>query len=124
MLYPILGLLLGILLGGFIPINIPPAFSNYIGVGILGALDSIFGAITATLQKKFEFKIFITGFFGNAVLAVLLSFIGDRLGIQMYLVVMFAFGNRVFLNFAIIRRMLLQNKNNQVESAKSSIADG
>jgi small basic protein len=109
MIYPLIGLMIGLILGNFIPFSISPAYSNYVGVGILGALDSIFGGVTANLQGKFDFKIFISGFFGNAILAVLLSYIGDKLGIQLYLVVMFAFGNRVFLNFAIIRRILLLN---------------
>jgi small basic protein len=61
------------------------------------------------MQKKFDFKVFITGFFGNALLAAGLAYMGDRLGIQLYLAAVFAFGNRLFLNFAIIRRVLLTN---------------
>jgi small basic protein len=52
-------------------------------------------------------KIFLSGFFGNALLAALLAYIGDKLGIPLYLAAVFAFGNRLFLNFAIIRRFLL-----------------
>jgi small basic protein len=106
-MFPLIGLVIGILLGTFIPYNIPAAYFDYVAVGILAALDSVFGGITATLQKKFDFKVFITGFFGNALLAAVLAYMGDRLGIQLHLAAMFAFGNRLFLNFAIIRRILL-----------------
>jgi small basic protein len=104
---PILGLIVGILLGVFIPYNIPYQYSNYVAVAILAALDSVFGGIAATLQGKFDLKVFLSGFFGNALLAAGLAYIGDQLGIQIYLAAIFAFGNRLFLNFAIIRRFLL-----------------
>lgn len=105
---PILGMIIGILLGlFFIPVNIPQQYSNYVAVAILAALDSVFGGIAATLQGKFEMKIFLSGFFGNALLAAVLAYIGDQLGIQIYLAAIFAFGNRLFLNFAIIRRYIL-----------------
>jgi small basic protein len=105
---PILGLIIGIVVGVvFIPINIPQQYSNYVAVAILAALDSVFGGISATLQGKFDMKVFMSGFFGNALLAAALAYIGDQLGIQIYLAAIFAFGNRLFLNFAIIRRYLL-----------------
>lgn len=105
---PLLGLIIGILVGVFfIPVNIPQQYSNYVAVAILAALDSVFGGISANLQGKFDLKIFLSGFFGNALLAAALAYIGDQLGIQIYLAAIFAFGNRLFLNFAIIRRYIL-----------------
>ncbi len=105
---PLLGLIIGILIGVFfIPVNIPQQYSNYVAVAILAALDSVFGGIAASLQGKFDLKIFLSGFFGNALLAAALAYIGDQLGIQIYLAAIFAFGNRLFLNFAIIRRYIL-----------------
>lgn len=104
---PILGLIFGILIGIFIPYNIPQQYSTYVAVAILASLDSVFGGIVATLQGKFDLKVFLSGFFGNALLAAGLAYIGDQLGIQIYLAAIFAFGNRLFLNFAIIRRIVL-----------------
>jgi small basic protein len=105
---PVLGLIIGILIGVFfIPVNIPQQYSNYVAVAILAALDSVFGGIAATVQGKFDMKVFLSGFFGNALLAACLAYIGDQLGIQIYLAAIFAFGNRIFLNFAIIRRFVL-----------------
>jgi small basic protein len=104
---PILGLIIGIVVGVIIPYNIPVQYSNYVAVAILAALDSVFGGMASTLQKKFDMKVFLSGFFGNALLAAVLAYIGDKLGIPIYLAAVFAFGNRLFLNFAIIRRYLL-----------------
>ncbi|HOJ11595.1 MAG TPA: small basic family protein [Clostridiales bacterium] len=107
---PIIGLIVGIIAGVFIPYNIPQQYSNYVAVAILAALDSVFGGVSATLQGNFDMKIFLSGFFGNALLAAGLAYIGDQLGIQIYLAAVFAFGNRLFLNFAIIRRSILNRR--------------
>ena len=113
---PLLGLIIGILIGVFfIPVNIPQQYSNYVAVAILAALDSVFGGIAANVQGKFDLKIFLSGFFGNALLAAALAYIGDQLGIQIYLAAIFAFGNRLFLNFAIIRRYIL-NKSSKKDN--------
>ncbi len=105
---PILGLIIGIIAGVFIPYDIPYKYSNYVAVAILAAMDSVFGAAASTVQGKFNLKIFLSGFFGNALLAAVLAYIGDQLGIQIYLAAVFAFGNRIFLNFGVIRRYVLE----------------
>jgi small basic protein len=43
----------------------------------------------------------------NALVAVLLTFVGDRLGLDLYLVALLAFGLRIFQNVALIRRHFL-----------------
>lgn len=101
---PIIGLIAGMVLGLlFIPADISYEHSTYVAVAILAALDSVFGGIAARVQNKFNMNVFISGFFGNAILAAILAYLGDLLGIQLYLAAIFAFGNRLFLNFAIIR---------------------
>ena len=51
--------------------------------------------------------IFMTGFFGNAILSVLIVFLGTKLGLDLYIAVGVVFAIRIFQNFAIIRRFLL-----------------
>jgi small basic protein len=55
----------------------------------------------------FDTRIFLSGFYTNALLAAALTFLGDRLGIDLYLVALFAFGWRIFQNVAVIRRHFL-----------------
>ena len=104
---PLLGLILGIVLGLILPLRIPPAYSYYMSIAVLAALDSVFGGIRASLEKKFEADVFISGFFGNALLAAGLAYIGDRLDVPIYLAAIFVFGSRLFQNFAMLRRHLL-----------------
>ena len=103
----IVGLLIGIMLGVFLNINIPDQFSPYMSVAILACLDSVFGAVRATLSKNFRADIFISGFFGNAVLAAGLAYLGDKMGVPIYLAAVIVFGGRIFNNFAIVRRLLI-----------------
>ena len=104
MIIPIIGLLVGIVIGILSPITIPIQYSSYMSVAILAALDSVFGGIRSSIEKTFNIEIFMSGFFGNAVLAAILTYIGDQLGVPIYYAAIFAFGVRLFQNFAIIRR--------------------
>ena len=104
-----IGLLLGVLLGLVLDVNIPETLSPYMSVAILACLDSVFGAVRASLSKNFTADIFISGFFGNAALAAALAYLGDKLGIPMYIAAVIVFGGRIFDNFAIIRRLIIES---------------
>ena len=108
-----IGLLLGVFLGLIFDVNIPEKFSPYMSVAILACLDSVFGAFRASLNKKFKPDIFISGFFGNALLAAALAYLGDKLGIPIYIAAVIVFGGRIFDNFGSIRRILLERFKNR-----------
>ncbi len=107
MIFAIIGLLAGIFLGLKLDITYPAKYALYISVAILASLDSVFGAARSILEDKFNTEIFVSGFFTNAILAGFLAYIGDRLGVPLYYAAIFAFGGRLFQNFASIRRHLL-----------------
>ena len=111
----IVGCLLGIILGVNAPI-IPYTYSGYLAIAIIAALDSIFGGITAVLNKKFDLKIFVTGFFGNAILSILLTYLGERLNVDIYLAAIVVFVGRMFTNLAIIRRYYIDKWSNKKET--------
>ena len=102
----ILGCVIGLVLGNFAPI-ISYTYSSYLAIAIVAALDSVFGGVVSSLNKKFDMGIFISGFFGNAILAILLAYLGQRLNVDIYLVALFVFVSRMFNNLAIIRRYYL-----------------
>jgi len=105
---PLLGLAIGIILGLQFPLHLPVAYAKYMSVAVLAALDSIFGGLRAGLEDRFDNAVFVTGFFSNTLLAGILAYIGDQLGVELYLAAVFAFGVRLFQNLAIIRRFLLK----------------
>lgn len=98
---------LGFFLGS--DLVVPYAFTEYIAVAILAFLDSLFGAAAASMQKKFDLPIFITGFFGNAIIAIFLVFLGQKLNVDIYLAAVIVFSTRLFNNFSIIRRMVVDD---------------
>ena len=104
MLLPLAGLLVGVLLGLVLDVQVGFDLSRYSAVAILAALDSVLGAVRAELDGLYDNRIFITGFLTNAIVAVILTFIGDRLGLDLYLVALITFGLRIFNNVALIRR--------------------
>ena len=104
---PIMGLIIGVIIGLLTDIKIPEEYSNYLSIAILAALDTLFGGIRAQLQNIYDEKVFVSGFFFNIVLAASLAFLGVHLGVDLYLAAVFAFGVRLFQNIAVIRRILL-----------------
>jgi small basic protein len=110
MVYALIGILIGVLIGFLLPFTYNSAYTLYVSVAILACMDSIFGGIRANLEDKFDATIFISGFIGNALLAAFLAYIGDRLGVPLYYAAIFTFGNRLFDNFAKIRRIITSKK--------------
>jgi len=105
---PMLALVLGFLSGYLAKVSIPAALATYMSVALLAALDSVFGGIRATLEGKYDNLIFLTGFFTNTLLAGVLAFLGDKLGVNLYMAAIFVFGVRLFQNLAIVRRILIE----------------
>lgn len=104
---PLLGLLIGLMLGLGFSLSVPAEYSRYTAIGILSGLDSLLGAGRAELCGEYDNRIFLSGFFANILLAGLLTFLGDRLGVELHLAAIVAFGVRIFNNLAIIRRQML-----------------
>lgn len=103
----IFGCIIGAILGNFAPI-ISYTYSSYLAIAIIAALDSVLGGIVSSLKKNFDMGIFISGFFGNAILAMLLAYLGQRLNLDIYLVSIFVFVSRMFNNLGFIRRYYLE----------------
>lgn len=107
MIYPIIGVILGIIVGFYLPL-VPQAYVKLLSVALMAALDFGLGGIRAAKEGCYDNQIFISGFFVNALLAVFLCYCGIRLGIDLYFVAVLAFGLRIFTNIAIIRRLYLK----------------
>ena len=104
----VVALIAGLAMGFFFPFTIPIVFSRYLSIGLLAALDSTFGAMRASLEGKYDEMVFITGFFTNTALAAGITFLGERLGVDLYLAAVIALGIRLFQNLGIIRQMAMR----------------
>lgn len=111
-----IAILIGCILGALIGMNAPTisyTWSGYLAISIIAALDSVFGGITSVLNGKFDLKIFVSGFFGNAILSILLTYLGERLNVDIYLAAIVVFVGRMFTNLAIIRRYYIDKWTNK-----------
>ena len=103
-----IAVLLGILAGLFVPYNLSNDTQPYVAVGILAALDTVFGGIWSNLQKRIKVGMFVSGLICNALIAILFTFMGDKLGIDLSLAVVVVFGVRIFNNLSSIRRYIFE----------------
>lgn len=103
----IIACILGVAVGLNAPI-ISYTYSSYLAIAIIAALDSVFGGVASVINKRFDMKIFISGFFGNAILAILLTVLGEKLNIDIYLAAIVVFVGRMFNNLGTIRRYYVE----------------
>ena len=119
-MYIVLSVLLGVLIGALLPWSIPAQYSIYAAVMLLAALDAAAGGINARLHHKFRGSLFVSGALGNGLIAVFLTYMGERIGISLYLAAVVVFGTRLFQNFGEIRRELLTLSGNRHTIGKNT----
>lgn len=107
------GLIVGLVIGVLCPWTVPAKWSLYMAAGLLAVLDSALGGLKARVMGQFKLGIYLSGSIGNAAIAVFLTWLGEKMGIPIYLAAVVVFGTRMFQNFAEIRRELLTSKQNR-----------
>ena len=113
----VLGIILGVIVGIVLP-TIPYTVSKFLAIAIVAALDSVLGGLASRINKKFNAGVFVSGFFINAVLAIVLTYFGERLNVDIYLATIIVFVGRIFNNLGIIRTKKKVKKKNQYTKRK------
>lgn len=117
-----IAILVGCILGALVGINVPLisySYSSYLAIAIIAALDSVFGGITGVLKQEFDFNVFISGFFCNSILSILLTYLGNKLNLDIYLAAIVVFVGRMFLNLTIIRKYYIEKWTKKIEEHKA-----
>lgn len=111
MLYVIAGLAIGILAGLKLNIGYNPAYAVYISLLTLAIINTIINMACDNFKK--EMNILKSGLLlsSDLIFALLLGFIGDKLGLPIYLAAVFAFGNNIYKNIRVITNFLIQKYN-------------
>ncbi|NAZ85166.1 small basic family protein [Kineococcus indalonis] len=104
------GLLVGIVAGVLLRPEVPVFLQPYLPIAVVAALDAVFGGVRAVLDGIFDDRVFVVSFLSNAVVAALIVYLGDQLGVgsQLSTGVVVVLGVRIFSNAAAIRRHLLK----------------
>jgi small basic protein len=103
-------LVVGIVLGLVLRPTVPDWLEPYLPIAVVAALDAVFGGLRARLDGIFDAKVFVVSFISNVLVAALIVFLGDKLGVgaQLSTAVVVVLGIRIFGNAAAIRRHLFR----------------
>ena len=102
----VLGLVVGVVVGLFVRPVVPTVVEPYLPIAVVAALDAVFGGLRAMLDGIFDDKVFVVSFVSNVLIAAVIVYLGDKLGVggQLSTGVIVVLGIRIFSNVAAIRR--------------------
>ena len=105
----IVALIAGIVLGLLLRPSVPDVIQPYLPIAVVAALDAVFGGLRAYLERIFDSKVFVISFVFNVLVAALIVYVGDQLGVgtQLSTAIIVVLGIRIFGNAAALRRLLL-----------------
>lgn len=106
----VLGLIVGVVAGLVLEPTVPIWLQPYLPIAVVAALDAVFGGLRAVLDGIFDDRVFTVSFLSNIVVAALIVYLGDQLGVgsQLSTGVVVVLGIRIFSNAAAIRRHLFK----------------
>ena len=105
-----IGLLVGVVAGLILEPTVPLWLQPYLPIAVVAALDAVFGGLRAVLDGIFDDRVFTVSFLSNIIVAALIVYLGDQLGVgsQLSTGVVVVLGIRIFSNAAAIRRHLFK----------------
>jgi small basic protein len=105
-----IALLGGVIAGLILRPTVPTWLEPYLPIAVVAALDAVFGGIRARLDNVFDAKVFVVSFVSNVLVAALIVYLGDKLGVgsQLSTAVVVVLGIRIFGNAAAIRRQVFR----------------
>jgi small basic protein len=105
-----LALVVGVVLGLVLRPTVPTWLEPYLPIAVVAALDAVFGGVRARFDGIFDAKVFVVSFISNVLVAALIVFLGDKLGVgsELSTAVVVVLGIRIFGNAAAIRRHLFR----------------
>ncbi|MFG1924961.1 small basic family protein [Cryptosporangium sp. NPDC048952] len=107
---PALALIVGVVVGLVFKPEVPTGLEPYLPIAVVAALDAVFGGVRARLDGIFDDKVFVVSFVSNVLVAALIVYLGDKLGVggQLSTGVVVVLGVRIFGNVAAIRRHIFR----------------
>ncbi len=111
MLFALIGVACGVLLGYFTKfgLNIDPQYSIYIFLVILAMVNSIFTILSKKNIEEFKIKYCFIYVFVDIIVAIATGYVSEKLGLPLYLAIIFAFGNNIYKNLSLIMSSSIKN---------------
>ena len=122
---PMLALAIGFVAVMLLKVPVGGEYAQYVGIAVVAGFDSIIGAVRSAIEGRFNDRVFVSGFFINAVVAAgLLFLMGSFLKIQyVAIAIMVALFIRIFNNIGFIRRYLVARMFEKQMSAENNFPE-
>lgn len=108
MIYVVAGLILGVVAGLNLNLIYSPEYAVYISLAILAILNAIFNLLNENLKGELTFIKSIIFVVSDLVFGLLMGYVGEQLGLPIYLAAVFAFGNNIYKNLRTIINFMLE----------------
>lgn len=106
----LIALVVGVVAGLVLEPTVPAGLQAYLPIAVVAALDAVTGGVRAWLRKEFNDKQFVISFVSNVLVAALIVYLGDKLGVgaQLSTGVVVVLSMRIFANVAAIRQTVFK----------------
>jgi small basic protein len=111
LLYVIAGVVLGVIGGLYLNVEYNPEYIVYISLAILAMINTIFNILSENLKSETKILKSVLYLFSDLLFALFLGYIGERLGLPIYLAAVFAFGNNIYKNMKIMLDFVIAKYN-------------
>lgn len=111
MIYVVAGLVLGVVAGLNLNLIYSPEYSVYIALAVLAMLNTIFNMLSENLKGDLtpvKSGVFLAS---DLLFGLFLAYVGEQLGLPVYLAAVFAFGNNIYKKLKIMIDFLLEKYN-------------
>ncbi len=105
----LLGSLSGLLLKNLLMIDLQ--YTIYVFLILLALVNTLLEVVSKKNIEDFKIKYCTLHMFFDIMLAIVFSFISDVLYLPLYLIIIFAFGNKMYRNFVMIVDNYFERKN-------------
>ncbi|MDD3012089.1 MAG: small basic family protein [Candidatus Gastranaerophilales bacterium] len=107
---PLVGLIIGLVIGAVFPGNIHIFDAKYLSISALSSIDSVFIGFRAKLNNHFNTTLFTIEFVLNTIIAIGLVYLGDIMNTDLFIAVAIIFSARVFYNLSNLNHQLFFQK--------------
>lgn len=111
MIYVVVGVILGILAGLNLNLVYSTEYAVYISLAVLAIINTIFNMLTENLKGELTPIKSVIYLAGDLIFALLLGYVGEQLGLPIYLAAVFAFGNNIYQNLRSMTNFMLEKYN-------------
>lgn len=108
MIYVVAGIVLGVLVGLNLDLVYNPEFAVYISLAVLAIVNTIFNLLNENIKGELTIVKSVVSLAGDLIFGLLLGYVGEQLGLPIYLAAVFAFGNNIYKNLMSMINFMLE----------------